>query len=273
MGTEVQTQVQTDERGRAATFVETAYGKVEMTTGGDGPPLLVLHRDSGSGAWNGFHDTLATHFSVYSPSLPGFGASDRPMWAREARDLGIITLGLLRELGLPPVTVVACGFGGWVAAEMASMAPATFAGLVLVGSMGVKPPEGEILDQFFITTTEYVQAGFTDLLAFAAAFGDPPTRETLESWETAREMCTRVAWKPYMFNQRLTQVLPGVPAPALVVWGDADRVVPYSCAQVFVDHLPNARLATVAGGGHQLEHERRAELVELIRSFQHQGGL
>ena len=36
--------------------------------------------------------------------------------------------------------------GGWIAAEMASMAPADLSRLVLVGAMGIKPPQGDILD-------------------------------------------------------------------------------------------------------------------------------
>src|SRR5258708_26976568 len=113
--------------GRAAgrsrlALVDTPYGGIELASGGTGDPVLVLHRDSGDGAWHEFHDALAPDATVYSPSLPGFGGSHRPSWAREPRDLAIITLGLLRQLGEAPVTVVGCGFGVWVAAEMATIA-------------------------------------------------------------------------------------------------------------------------------------------------------
>jgi len=37
------------------------------------------------------------------------------------------------------VSVVGLGFGGWIAAEMATQAPRAFRKLVLVGAMGLKP--------------------------------------------------------------------------------------------------------------------------------------
>ena len=45
------------------------------------------------------------------------------------------------------VSLVGLGFGGWIAAEMATMSPRAFRRLVLVGAMGIKPAAGEILDQ------------------------------------------------------------------------------------------------------------------------------
>ena len=44
-------------------------------------------------------------------------------------------------------------------------------------------------------------------------------------------MTFRIAWKPYMYSQTLPHLLGGVRAPALVVWGDEDRIVPRSCGE------------------------------------------
>jgi pimeloyl-ACP methyl ester carboxylesterase len=247
--------------------VETGCGRVEVETGGSGPPALVLHRDFGSAGWLRFHHLLAESFVVFSPSHPGFGGSERPDWAREARDLAIIELGLLRALDIPSAVVVGCGFGGWIAAELATMSQEACEKLVLVSPMGVRPPTGEILDQFLITAEEYVAAGFADRASFEAAFGNPVPQSTRETWEIGREMATRVAWKPYMFNLRLPKLLPLVETPALVVWGDSDRVVPASSAAVFAEALPNSRLLSVKGGSHSLEYERPEDLARAIRGF------
>src|SRR2546429_7305802 len=60
----------------------------------------------------------------------------------------IFTLSLHDAL---PICLVGLGFGGWVAAEMAALAPRDFHRLVLVGAMGVKPPEGDIFDQAIVS--------------------------------------------------------------------------------------------------------------------------
>jgi len=85
------------------------------------------------------------------PHHPGWGRSPRPEWIRSVRDLAAIYRGLLAELGIEQAALIGLGFGGWIAAEMATMAPGDVARLVLVAPMGIKPSEGDILDQAIIS--------------------------------------------------------------------------------------------------------------------------
>ena len=64
-----------------------------------------------------------------------------------------------------------------------------------------------------------------------------------------------------MYNRALPGLLAGVEAPALIVAGTEDAVVPNACARAFSDALPNARLETLPAG-HALDLERPAELAE-----------
>src|SRR5213593_978745 len=112
---------------------------------------------------------------------------------------------------------------GWIAAEMASMAPADLSHLVLVGAMGIKPPHGDILDLAVTGYIDYARAGFHDQKAFDRVYGAEPSTDQLEMWDVCREMSFRIAWKPYMYSQTLPHLLGSVRAPALVVWGGEDR--------------------------------------------------
>ena len=107
--------------------------------GGTGEPLLVVHHDIGNQGWTPFYAALAERFRVLVPELPGFGKSDRPAWARHPRDLAIILHLLLDKLEVDSATLVGLGFGGWIAAEMATMGQHRLRRLVLVGAMGIKP--------------------------------------------------------------------------------------------------------------------------------------
>ena len=248
-------------------FVQVGGGKVQLLKGGSGDPLVVLHQDIGNPGWLPFHDELAKRYTVYIPSCPGFGQSDRPEWARNTRDLAIIHQWLLRTLRVERVPLIGLGFGGWLAAEMATMAPWQFTGLVLVAPAGVQPEFGEILDQFLVPTAEYVRAGFHDQSKFDEMFGQEPDLDQLEIWEINREMAARVAWKPYLFNQALPRLLPGVDAPALVVWGKEDKQIPLNCGELYVAAMPKARLEVFEQCGHYVEIEKPAQLGKLAIDF------
>ena len=239
---------------------------VRLRRGGRGRPVLVLHHDIGTPDDLPFYDALADRFDVIVPNHPGFGVQERPRWLRHPRDLAALYQWLLAELGADRASLVGLGFGGWIAAEMAALAPRDFHRLVLVGAMGVKPPEGDIMDQAIISYIDYAQAGFHDPAAFARVFGDVST-DQLVAWDLCREMCFRIAWKPYMYSQTLPHLLGGVRAPALVVWGDDDKVVPRSAGERYVRALREARLEIVRGAGHCVDMEQPDALTRLITPF------
>lgn len=122
-----------------------------MLKGGGGPPLVVLHRDTGRAGWTTFHERLASRFTVHAPALPGFDDSARPQWMRTTAELAT-TVGLAVDgLGVAPCPWVGLGFGGWVAAEAAVQCPHRVSSLVLHSPVGLQPSSGEILDQFLWT--------------------------------------------------------------------------------------------------------------------------
>ena len=244
--------------------VTVAGGDVHVRSAGSGEPLVVFHHDIGVHAWTSCFDQLAERFTVHVPDLPGWGASDRPEWARNVRDIAVLAGALLDALDLDGTSILGLGFGGYVAAELATVAQARIDRLTLVGAMGVKPAEGEILDQFLVNHQDYVRQGFASSEGFEAHFGEEPELEQLMTWDLSREMTTRVTWKPYMHNAALPHLLPTVQTPTLLVWGSEDRIVPLEAGRMYEAALPNARLELVDGAGHWLELERPDELAQLV---------
>jgi pimeloyl-ACP methyl ester carboxylesterase len=232
---------------------------------GAGRPLVVLHHSFGSVGWTPLLADLATDHAVRAPDLPGFGRSERPAWARTVRDLAIL-MGQWMRRGPGPAVVVGCGLGGWVAAEIATMAPELCSHLVLVGAAGLPPRDGEILDQMMLNHSTYVRSAFRDLDAYRAVFGDEITDEVLLGWDICREMVTRVTWKPYMYNRCLEPLLAEVAVPSLVVWGERDAVVPLECGERYAAGLAHARLEVVPGAGHAVDLEAPELLAALVRA-------
>jgi len=247
--------------------VDAGFGKVHLMKGGAGKPVLILQDDLGSPGWLPFYGELAKKFTVYVPAHPGFGKSERPQWMRNVREMAVTHKWLLKVLGLDSLSVVGIGFGGWVAAEMATTCGHTFGRMVLVNAVGVQPLEGEILDQFLLSGEEYVKLCFQDPAMFESVYGSETTADQRELWEVNREMAIRVAWRPYMFDQALPHLLGSVDTPTLVIQAADDKIVPASCGRRYSDGLPNARLEVLDECGHCADAEKPVELANLMMGF------
>ena len=151
---------------------EIAGIKLHVARAGSGPTVLVLHHDIGTLERLPFYDSLAEKFDVVIPHHPGWGKSERPQWMRHPRDIAAIYAWLLADLGVS----AACHWSAWVSAagsrrKWRARRP-RHTKLVLVGAMGIKPPEGEIADQAIVSYIDYPRSGFHDQAAFAADYGD-----------------------------------------------------------------------------------------------------
>ncbi len=248
------------------TTVQLATGPIDVSIKGSGEPLVILHHDNAAPEWLPLFEDLSSDFKVIVPDLPGFGGSQRLEWARHPRDFAAVLQVLLDRLGVASATVVGLGFGGWLAAEMAPNNQARFRRLVLVGAHGVKPPEGEIVDQMLMDFPDYTKAGFANPEAFTALYGEEPSKEQVLVWDYAREVIARIAWKPYMFSLQLPHLLTNIEVPTLVVWGDSDNIVPRSAGQRLAALIPGAKLEVVADAGHFVDIEQPKTLAALIRA-------
>jgi pimeloyl-ACP methyl ester carboxylesterase len=243
--------------------VVLADATVVVRERGDGVPVVVLHSDIGSFGWSEFCELLSVNSRVFAIDLPGFGKSTRLEWARHTRDIAGIVLATIRQLGLNQPALVGTGYGGWVAAEMAAFAPSEIRHLFLVGSAGLKPDDGFILDQIMHAPQEYAALGFADEKRFTELFGE--TQEDFRSsWDEARETIARVAWKPYMYSYELPHVLQHARVPSTIVWGSDDRVVPLECAHRFKEVLSDSELRVIDGAGHWLDLECPGKLSEIV---------
>jgi pimeloyl-ACP methyl ester carboxylesterase len=252
-------------------LVEAAGITVELRRGGKGKPLLVLHGEFGVPGWLEAHRRLADSFDVIVPSLPGFGRSTRPDWIMSPRDVAAWTTWLARDLGLTsPMHVLGCSLGGWVAAEIATVAPQFIDRMVLVGAMGIKPERGEIFDYFLESGRTGIVRAFhkpDEVEEFVRYWGHEWTPEESDLVEQHREMTCRIAWKPYMHSLTLPHLLSGVLTPTLLVWGAQDAITPVDAGEIYRRNLKQARLVAIEDCGHMPEMEKPAEFAGIVREF------
>jgi 3-oxoadipate enol-lactonase len=106
-------------------------------TGGDGPPVLLLHgwmATADLNWWGAYDDLAAAGYRVLAPDHRGHGRGLRPMQPFRLSDCARDAAGLLTELGVAPALVVGYSMGGAIAQLLAREHPDVVAGLVLSGT-------------------------------------------------------------------------------------------------------------------------------------------
>ena len=119
-------------------------GALQVYVAGQGPPLLLVHSVNAAASaaeLRPLHEALAATHTVFTPDLPGFGASERSRRAYTPRlmtDALHDVLALIRSRGLAqPVDALALSLGCEFLARAAVEAPTAFRTLALVSPTGM----------------------------------------------------------------------------------------------------------------------------------------
>ena len=245
---------------------------VDLLRDGGGPPLLYLHGAGAGGRWLAFQERLAEHFTVLAPSHPGHGASPTAEWIEHISDLAFHYLDLLDAQGLERVHVVGASFGGWIAAEMATMASHRLESMTLIDPVGIKV-EGWIYPFLFgMELPDVVATVFHRPEAALALAPADQSIDTLAELYRQNAALARVAWNPYLYNPLLRRRLARISAPTLLGWGAHDRLAPMICAEAWRKGIPGAILRVFDESGH-VPHIEEPEAVAaaVIEFCQSQG--
>jgi pimeloyl-ACP methyl ester carboxylesterase len=261
----------TAEGASTEALVEAAGVRIQLRRGGRGVPLLILHSELGVPGWLRAYEQLAQHFTVYVPSLPGFGQSARPDWIVSVRDLAAWVTWFVRDLKLSqPLPVIGTSLGGWAAAEIATMNAGIFTKMVLVGAAGLQPDAGHVWDYFIHSNQEAFRQAFWDPAnapEYARYYGNAWTPEDETQAERNRETAARLLWKPYMRSHTLAALLRAITTPTLVVWGREDAIIPLNVCQRYVRAIPGATATVLDRCGHLPEMEQPEAFVRVVRDF------
>jgi pimeloyl-ACP methyl ester carboxylesterase len=241
---------------------------VQMLRDGAGPPLLFLHGAGGAGRWLGFQERLAKDFSVYFPSHPGHGGSPAAEWIEHISDLAFHYLDLLDRLGLERVHLVGASFGGWIGAEIATMASHRLESLVLIDPVGIRV-DGWIYPFLFgMDIPEIVTTIFQNPMAALALAPPDQSVDTLALQYRQGTALARVSWNPYLYNPLLRRRLGRITAPTLLCWGAHDRLAPLvPCGETWAREILGARLRVFADCGHVPHLEEPDAVAGAIGEF------
>jgi pimeloyl-ACP methyl ester carboxylesterase len=241
---------------------------VHYARAGRGAPLLYLHGMLGLVGFDAAFARLAEHFDVIAPNAPGWGPAkdDLPLFDAGPLDLTLHHCDLLDALGIARAHVAGTSIGGWMAAELAAIAPHRVDRLVLVNSVGLWLDEVQGADPFA------VHPGMPSELLFSA----PGLRKKFVLAERDKvdahveELLDLRASAKFLWpipDTGIRKRLPRITAPTLVVVCEGDRIVPPAYGPVWQQAIPNAHGTTWAGASHVPEIEQPQRFAEMVREF------
>ncbi len=238
---------------------------VTVTERGAGRPFLLLHGGAGPQSVDGLADLLAASGRVLVPVHPGFGGTPRPEGLDSMAGLARVYAALLDELGLDGVTVVGNSIGGWIAAEIALLGRPRVSGVVLVDAAGLQLDDYPAADFFALTMAQVADLSYYEPDKFRIDVDQLP--EAAKAAMAANRAALATYGGPQMADPGLLGRLGAIRVPVLVVWGEADRMIPVEHGQAYAAGIPGARLLVIPRAGHLPQLETPGELVQAVQEF------
>jgi pimeloyl-ACP methyl ester carboxylesterase len=270
--------------------IELHGHRVSFQTAGSGDQVVVLLHGitSTAEAWREVMPRLAESYTVIAPDMIGHGRSAKP---RGDYSLGAYAAGvrdLLAVLGFERGTVVGHSFGGGIAMQFSYLFPEYVERMALISSGGLGREVHPLLRAATLPGSEWVlpliarefpvRAG--DAIRTAAAKigieAGPDLAEFARGYASLTEEGASDAFIHTMRSvidhdgQRvsaLDRLYLADQMPTLIVWGDADPVIPVEHgrnAHRIVDH---SRYVELPGSGHWPMLDAPSRLIEELTGF------
>jgi pimeloyl-ACP methyl ester carboxylesterase len=195
---------------------------------------------------------LASRHSVYLPDLPGFGRSAQPARVLNVPELADVLAEWMRREGLRRAALLGNSVGCQIIAEVAARYPDLVAAAVLV-SPTVVPWRGPIQQAVRLlldAPLERPTLWFEHFFDFLTA-------------GPARSLRTFY----FAMQHPMSEILPRVSAPTLVVRGSRDPIVSQAWAERVTRLLPRGHLRTIVGAPHAINYSAPTQLAEAVSDF------
>lgn len=251
--------------------------RVFINDRGTDTAVVLLHGWGANAAlYSRIIEQLGEAFTVIAPNLPGFGGSEEP---KEAWDVDAFTDcavslidSLARELHFKRVSLIGHSFGGRIIIKMVTRRSLPFEvdKLVLIDSAGIRHANASVSKK----TARFKRIkNFWTNSPFAGIAPDF-SQKMLEKAKYKFGSADYRAASPRMreclvkaVNEDLTDLLPLIQKPTLLIWGDRDTATPLEDAELMQKLIPDAGLCVLEGAGHFSYADEPARTARILASY------
>jgi pimeloyl-ACP methyl ester carboxylesterase len=267
-----------------ATYRNVDGSQLRVIDSGKGTPVVLLHGFGASiYAWRHTLPALAdAGYRVIAFDNRGFGFSDKPRHGYSTAAYAKLAVALLDSLRISSAVLVGHSMGGAIAAEVALAHPDRVRGLVLIDAAGYGERWPSVLK---IARWPFVGAIATTLRSrwitariVRSTYADPSkvSEADVDQYyapvpDPSYGPALRGVLREFNFDSLGGGRLGALQTPTLVIWGEADRWIPFRDGSRFGRELPRSVFAVVPRTGHNAPEESPAEVNRLVLDFLNEG--
>lgn len=242
---------------------------------GAGNPIVLLHGfPLHRGVWKGQLDPLAVGNRVIAFDLPGYGQASTLRTPESLESLSAVVDASIHAIASPPAVLVGHSMGGYVALHRYADHPERIRALILTSTRTAADSE-EAAAKRHATISRLRQEGPGGYAVETARGLLAPNNASNPDLFPAVLQIVRSAPVPSMVasllalagRPDLTDLLPEVHVPTLVVWGEEDRVIAPEQSKKIVKAIPGAKGVGIPGAGHLPFLENPSAFNQAVREF------
>ncbi len=163
------------------------------------------------------------------------------------------------------MTVVGNSIGGWIAAEIALLSSPRVSGVVLVDAAGLALPDHPAADFFSLTMDQVADLAYYRPDAFRLDLDHLP--DQAKAVMAGNQAALAAYAGPGLADAGLLGRLAAVTVSVLVVWGEADRMIPVEHGEAYAQAISGARFLLLPEAGHLPQLEAPDRLLAAVRDF------
>jgi 3-oxoadipate enol-lactonase len=244
----------------------------------DGPagaPVVMLSHSLATdlSMWDPQMKALTAHYRVLRYDTRGHGGTDAPAEAYTLDQLGHDARTLLQALGIAKVHWVGLSMGGMIGQTLALKSPELFLSLSLCDTSSRIPAEAKPLWADRIKTAQ--SQGMEPLVegTISRWFTAPFREQHKDVVDPVRTMIRRTPPQGYagccaaISALDLTDRLPAIKLPTLIVVGEEDQGTPVAASQAIQAKIAGSQLEILKSAAHLANMEQPEAFTKALTSF------
>ena len=236
---------------------------------GAGDTVVILQ---GWGTDLSLYEGLIAHISkthrVIAPELPGFGETPEPPESWNAADYSAFVLDFLKALNVKTAVLIGHSNGGRIIIKtVGGGSELKVPRIVLIGSAGLvheKTPE-QLRRQKRYKLGKTVLSSAPVKTIFPSALEKFKQRSGSDDYKNATPVMRETLVK--LVNEDLSELLPAIKQPTLLIWGENDDATPLSDGKLMETLIPESGLAVVKNSGHYPFLEQPYIFNSILKSY------